>query len=48
MWWHTPTIPAVRRLRQEDYKFKVSQNYIATPCLKKTNKNHHAGVLKIL
>jgi hypothetical protein len=29
--------PALRRLRQEDYKFKASLDYIARPCLK--NKN---------
>lgn len=26
-WWHGPVIPAFVRLRQEDYKFKVSLGY---------------------
>jgi hypothetical protein len=30
-----PVIPALRRLRQEDCKFKVSLAYIVRPCLKK-------------
>jgi hypothetical protein len=33
-------IPALRRLRQEDYEFKASIDYIVTPASKyKTNKN---------
>jgi hypothetical protein len=28
MWWHTLIIPALRRQRQEDHKFKVSLGYI--------------------
>jgi hypothetical protein len=34
MWWHTPKIPAFRRLRQEDHEFKTSLGYTARPCLK--------------
>jgi hypothetical protein len=34
-----PVIPALRKLRQEDFKFKVTLGYIVRPCLKKlTNK----------
>jgi hypothetical protein len=28
-WWHTPVIPALGRLRQEDREFKSSLGYIA-------------------
>jgi hypothetical protein len=31
-WWHTPVIPALSSLRQEDLKFKASLGYIVTPC----------------
>jgi hypothetical protein len=34
-WWCTPILPALRRLRQEDWKFKDSLGYITRPCLKK-------------
>jgi hypothetical protein len=29
------SIPALRRLRQDDHKLKASLGYILTPCLKK-------------
>jgi hypothetical protein len=35
VWWYTPVIPALRKLRQEDHKFKVSLGYIERPCLEK-------------
>jgi hypothetical protein len=28
MWWPMPIIPALRRLRQEDHKFKANLGYI--------------------
>jgi hypothetical protein len=35
----TPAIPAPRRLRQEDAKFRAaSLDYIREPCLRKRNK----------
>jgi hypothetical protein len=37
--WYIPVIPAVRKLQQEDCKFKPSFNYIVRPFLRKqTNK----------
>jgi hypothetical protein len=35
VWWCTPVIPALRRLRQEDHELKASLNYIMSFCLKK-------------
>ena len=46
-WWHTPLIPELRRLRQEDLwefevslfykvKFQDSQGYTEKPCFKTT------------
>jgi hypothetical protein len=32
--WHTSVMPVLGRLRQEDYKFKASLNYIPRPCCK--------------
>jgi hypothetical protein len=29
VWWCTPIIPALERLRQKDHKFKASLGYIA-------------------
>lgn len=34
----SPIIPALQRLRQEDYKFKPSLGQTARPCLKTNNK----------
>jgi hypothetical protein len=39
VWWYTPAFPALRRLKQEDCKFKVSLGYIVRLSQKtKTNK----------
>jgi hypothetical protein len=35
LWWHTPVILALGRLRMEDPQFKASLSYIAKSCLKK-------------
>jgi hypothetical protein len=35
VWWHTPIIPALGRLRQKDYKFKASLDNTAGPCIEK-------------
>jgi hypothetical protein len=34
-WWYTSAIPAFRMLKQEDWEFDASLDYIARPCLKK-------------
>jgi hypothetical protein len=47
VWWHTPLIPALRRLKQEDHMFHSSMDYalIYRPAwthsekLKKTKQN---------
>jgi hypothetical protein len=34
-WWYIAVIPALRRLKLENHKFKASL-YLVKPCLKKT------------
>jgi hypothetical protein len=36
--WHTVTVPALGRLRQEDHKFVVSLGYVVRPCPRKINR----------
>jgi hypothetical protein len=31
VWWGTPAIPTLRRLRQEDHEFKANLGYISRP-----------------
>jgi hypothetical protein len=38
-----PLVPVLRRLRQDDHKFKASLGYTATPSLKKTSKGGGGG-----
>jgi hypothetical protein len=38
VWWCIPTIPALKRLRQEDCEFQTRLGYLARLCLKQTNK----------
>jgi hypothetical protein len=33
MWWRTPAIPRLRRLRQEDYEIKASLGCTARLCV---------------
>jgi hypothetical protein len=35
VWWFTPVIPALRRLRQDNHEFKVILGYVTRSCLKK-------------
>lgn len=34
-WWHTPIIPELWKLRQEDCEFEASLDYIAESCINK-------------
>jgi hypothetical protein len=36
--WYIPVIPALRRLKQKDLKFKASLGYIVRPVSKKKKK----------
>jgi hypothetical protein len=38
VWWYTPIIPALGRLRKEDCECEASLHYIVKPCLKNKNK----------
>jgi hypothetical protein len=49
MWWCTPVIPELGRLRQEDLKFQASLGYKERPCLKKKKKKKMAdGVVQVV
>lgn len=41
--WHIPTIPAVRKMKQEDRMFKVSLDYRTIACLKQTKAKTKEG-----
>jgi hypothetical protein len=38
VWWSTPVIPALRRLRQEDWMLAASLGYIVRPVSKQTHE----------
>jgi hypothetical protein len=48
MYWHTPVIPALRRLRQKDLKFEASLGSMERTCLKKKKKKLHVPCTKAL
>jgi hypothetical protein len=46
VWWCTPVISTLWRLRQDDHEFEASWGYIVRPCLKKQNKQKFSlGIL---
>jgi hypothetical protein len=38
VWYHTPVIPTLGRVRQEECRFKTNKSYIVSSCLKKKEK----------
>jgi hypothetical protein len=44
LWWYTPVIPALRRLKQEDYKFKASLGLTLRSYLKKKKPIYYINV----
>jgi hypothetical protein len=38
VWWYTPVIPALGKLRKEDHEFEASLGYIARAVSKKKKK----------
>jgi hypothetical protein len=40
MWWYTSIILALRRPRQEDYRFEAILRYIVRPCPKKQKEEN--------
>jgi hypothetical protein len=41
VWWSTPVIPALRRLRQNYYKLQANLGYIVRICLKTKQHNNN-------
>jgi hypothetical protein len=39
VWWCTPVISALGRLKQEDLEFEANLDYRVRPCLKKKKKS---------
>jgi hypothetical protein len=46
MWWGTPVIPAIGRLKQVDRKFKESLSLIVRHCLTSKNDNNKTPAIK--
>jgi hypothetical protein len=47
VWWFTPIISELRRLKQEAYKFNASLGYMVSPCLNKIKKSHRLRKIKL-
>jgi hypothetical protein len=45
---YTPVIPAFRRPKQKNPKFKASLGYLARPCLKKKKKTRAGGMAQVV
>jgi hypothetical protein len=43
LWWCTPVILVVKRLRQEDFKLQASLGYIVGPCQKREREVRKEG-----
>jgi hypothetical protein len=43
VWWNTPVIPVLRKLRQEDCEFQASLGYIVKTLLKNENSIYRVG-----
>jgi hypothetical protein len=48
MWWLSPVITTLRRLRLENHEFKASLGYRAKPCLKINNNKRKQTKKQIL
>jgi hypothetical protein len=48
VWWHTPLIPALRRLRQEDREYEASLCCILRFCLKNKQQSGHLWFIRAI
>jgi hypothetical protein len=44
-WWHTPIIPALRKLRQEYCEFEARQGYMVRPVSKNKKRLRETKIL---
>jgi hypothetical protein len=43
VWWCKPVIPALRKLRQEDYEFRLAQPHSESLSIKKKERRKEGG-----